>query len=286
MAGLIAWASIVDGAATSFGSTSSTRDGARRLAHRQGVDEDEDVVAVEQLVGEVDAADAVVAQAHAVGAAASHARRSATSTPKPSSPKKMLPMPATRTSHRSSTSSGREVVEAALRRQQLGGGIVVEGDGEVVVAVDVVEHARHRGRPGRRGTGRGRRRAGVGRSTHLRAPADGPTPADRRPCRPNGSTAPSTARIPPRCGAGLRRVRRRCRGRQRADGAVQPLPDLGRHVVAAVDDGRRPGVGAARLGLLVVGEREDPQGEDLVDLGGVEQVARALRRRPPGGRTG
>ena len=42
-------------------------DGAGRLAHRHGVDEDEGVVAVEQLVGEVDAADAEVGDPDAVG---------------------------------------------------------------------------------------------------------------------------------------------------------------------------------------------------------------------------
>ena len=39
---------------------------------------------------------------------------------------------------------------------------------------------------------------------------------------------------------------------------------------------RRPRVGGPRLGLLLVGHRHHPQGEDLVDLGGVEQRARAL----------
>ena len=46
--------------------------------------------------------------------------------------------------------------------------------------------------------------------------------------------------------------------------------------VAAVDDRRGPRVGGPRLGLLRVGHRHHPQGEDLVDLGGVEQRARAL----------
>ena len=50
------------------------------------------------------------------------------------------------------------------------------------------------------------------------------------------------------------------------------------HRVAAGQDRRRPRVGAAGLGLLLLGHRHDPQGEDLVDLGGVEQVAGALRR--------
>ena len=75
-------------------------------------------------------------------------------------------------------------------------------------------------------------------------------------------------------------------GPQRADGAVQALPDLGRHVVAAVDDRRGARVGAPGLGLLVVGEGQHAQGEDLVDLGGVAEVARRSRGRPPGGRRG
>ena len=52
--------------------------------------------------------------------------------------------------------------------------------------------------------------------------------------------------------------------------------------------GRRQGLGAfeqgagllldaAHLALLLVGHRQDAQGEDLVDLGAVEEVARALR---------
>ena len=55
-------------------------------------------------------------------------------------------------------------------------------------------------------------------------------------------------------------------------------PDLGREVVAAVDDGRGAGVGPPGLGLLVVRQGEHPQGEDLVDLGRVAEVAHALRR--------
>jgi len=36
-------------------------------------------------------------------------------------------------------------------------------------------------------------------------------------------------------------------------------------------------IGSARLGLLVVGEGEDAQGQDLVDLGRVAEVAGAFR---------
>ena len=78
-------------------------DRARRLPERHGVDQHEGVVAVEQFVGEVDAPDAVVDDAHSVGHG-SAGQRLATSTPKPSSPRKMLPMPATRIrAHRSAS---------------------------------------------------------------------------------------------------------------------------------------------------------------------------------------
>ena len=68
--------------------------------------------------------------------------------------------------------------------------------------------------------------------------------------------------------------------REGAHGAVQPLHDLGRHGVGAADDLARPCVGAAGLALLLVGERHDPQGENLVDLGRVAEIALALRRDP------
>ena len=58
---------------------------------------------------------------------------------------------------------------------------------------------------------------------------------------------------------------------------MQAGPRLRRHVVAAGHDLRCPWVGAACLGLLVVGQRQHPEGEDLVDLGGVAQVTGALR---------
>ena len=44
----------------------------------------------------------------------------------------------------------------------------------------------------------------------------------------------------------------------------------------ALEDLARPGVGVAHLGLLRVGEGEDVQDEQLVDLPAVEEVARAL----------
>ena len=70
----------------------------------QRVDEDQRVVPVEQVVGEVHAADAVVDDADAVRQPAGSASRRTTSGPKPSSPRNRLPMPATRTVVRSSAS--------------------------------------------------------------------------------------------------------------------------------------------------------------------------------------
>ena len=75
--------------------------------------------------------------------------------------------------------------------------------------------------------------------------------------------------------AGQRPGRRR--GVRLAQDAVQPLQLRGRHLLAAVDDRRRPRSVARASRLLLVGQRQDPQGQDLVDLGGVEQRAGALR---------
>ena len=57
---------------------------------------------------------------------------------------------------------------------------------------------------------------------------------------------------------------------------MQGIQVIGAHGVTSVDDGGRSGIGAARLPLLLVGQGQDPQGQDLVDLGGVEHVALAL----------
>jgi hypothetical protein len=62
-----------------------------------------------------------------------------------------------------------------------------------------------------------------------------------------------------------------------AHDAVQPLQLRGRELLAPVDDRRRAGVGGAGLCLLVVGQGQHAQREDLVDLGGVEHRDRALR---------
>ncbi len=104
-----------------------------------------------------------------------------------------------------------------------------------------------------------------------RRPRPGPTTVRRRtpfagfPPRPSPSPSPSpgvvsvgqsgsTARICP------------CR---------RPMAS-GDERVAAVDDGGRARVGPACLRLLLVGQRHHAQRQDLVDLGGVVQVAGAL----------
>ncbi|MEU5948503.1 hypothetical protein ABZ793_23480 [Micromonospora sp. NPDC047465] len=58
---------------------------------------------------------------------------------------------------------------------------------------------------------------------------------------------------------------------------MQPRENLGRHGIDAVEDRGGPGIGGPHLPLLGVGERERTQREDLVDLGRVVQIARALR---------
>ena len=50
-----------------------------------------------------------------------------------------------------------------------------------------------------------------------------------------------------------------------------------RHVLSALEDAAGAIVGLAHLALFVVGEREDAQRKNLVDLGGVEEIAGAFR---------
>ena len=69
---------------------------AGRPAARGGVDQDDRLVAVEQGIGQVEAPDAEIDDADRLRAARRADRRRATSTPKASSPRKMLPTPATR----------------------------------------------------------------------------------------------------------------------------------------------------------------------------------------------
>ena len=61
-----------------------------------------------------------------------------------------------------------------------------------------------------------------------------------------------------------------------AQHTVQILKLLWCHRVAPVDDLGGPRVGRPRLGLLGVGHGHHPEGEDLVDLGGVEERTGAL----------
>ena len=86
--------------------------------------------------------------------------------------------------------------------------------------------------------------------------------------------------------AGRRGDRRVVRRSQRADRAVQPLQISGGMRVDRVDDRRGPRVGRPGLGLLLVGEHQRAQGEDLVDLGAVEQVRSCSPGRAAGGRRG
>ena len=58
------------------------------------------------------------------------------------------------------------------------------------------------------------------------------------------------------------------------------ISSSGRERLGALEDLARARVGVAHLGLLLVGEAEDVEHEQLVDLAAVEQVARALGRDP------
>ncbi len=78
------------------------RDRPGRLAVRRRVDQHQHVVAVEQLVGQVHPADAEVDQLDAVRQRRP-AIRPATSTPKPSSVRKMLPTPGDEGPHRAAS---------------------------------------------------------------------------------------------------------------------------------------------------------------------------------------
>ena len=60
--------------------------------------------------------------------------------------------------------------------------------------------------------------------------------------------------------------------------SVQPHQLVVAHRVAAGQDLGRPRIGPASVGFLLFGHGHDPKREDLVDLGGVEEVAGALRR--------
>ena len=48
------------------------------------------------------------------------------------------------------------------------------------------------------------------------------------------------------------------------------------HIFSAIENGAGAVVGLAHFAFLIIGEGEDAQGEDFVDLGGVEEIASAF----------
>ena len=245
------------------------------LVARDGVDQHQQVVAVEQVEREVHAADAVVLHPDVERAVGGLTSRCATSTPKPSSRLKMLPIPATRRAHSGSTSSGWKYRNRPCALLQLGAGVVVERDRDVLVP------STSKNTPSTVASMPSRKRS----CASVRRPA--PRRAGGAPSTPSTTATPAIwidvlprvhrgvdRRLPPRQHVWLRRA-------DCPDGAhlaVQAGEHLRREPLDPVDDRGGPRVGAAGQPLLVVGEREDPQGEDLVDLGGVAHVARALGR--------
>ena len=246
--------------------TSSTTTSPGRPPRGRRVTRTSSVVAVEQVVCEVHAADAVVDDAD-VRRQRPAASRRATSGPKPSSPRKMLP---TRP-----RAPGRSRHAAPARRAR---------------STSTARTSRAGRRPGRP---RARPPRGLHRPHRTRPRSTTATcPARNMSCASARRAGRSSTRVPLRHrraahqhGVGLRRHGGVC-------GRVPPGHRSGSRVatpcsrasassgnrVAAVDDRRRPRVGPAGGGLLLLRQRHHPQREDLVDLGRVEQVARALRR--------
>ena len=74
----------------------------------------------------------------------------------------------------------------------------------------------------------------------------------------------------------IARLQRLCDRAQLADGAVQPRYLFRREPLGPLDEPARARV-AHGLPLLLLGQREDAQREDLVDLRGIEEVPWALR---------
>ena len=192
----------------------------------------------------------------------------------------MLPTPATRIlSCRSPPGLdlvGREVAEAAVRELQLGGRVPVDGHRDVHAAVDVVHAppARWRRIPSRNRSwtspprpGPQHHAAALGHRARRR-PAPSRCPGRRR--RP--------ARVPPRqplAGASARAVgaerldARHCRraagGASGSRRAAAPGSPAACASTASMMPGR-PRVGGPGLGLLLVGQRQRAQREDLVVL--------------------
>ena len=199
-------------------------------------------------------------------AAVASASRSASATPKPSSPRKTLPIPATRIRAGStgSTSSGAKKKRcaswAATPRSRPGSSATVTTRWTRALHV-LLDRLDDREPPGERevqDVG-----AGARAQTHVAAAAQldavdgdrlGPGPLELLPAHraiPSSRTAPCR-RISSSCESAS--VRSRISARLR--------------------------IGRPHLGLLRVGHREDVQDEQLVDLAAVEQVAGALGRDP------
>ncbi len=250
------------------------------------VDEDERAVAVEQPVGQVHAADADVGDLDAgrqvaPGAAGAPPRRRTRRRRGRRCRRRRRGPRFTRSRHLELV--GVEVAEPAVRDLQLGGRVAVDGDRDVHLAVDVVQHRVHGGRAGRRGTGPARRRPGRGRSSTRLPLATGVPPT--RTESVSGSTeasapGPTTARRSRRRRRPGRRGRRRRRAGAAAAMRIAPCRRSqisgGIASTASTTAAARGSVARASR-LLLVGEHQRAQAEDLVDLGAVEQVRRALR---------
>ena len=200
-AGLMLWASSVGAASSPALEVGDLRlddgDRARRFAHRHGVDQHERVVAVEQLVGEVHAADAEVGHPHAVG---QRPRRQAVGHLDAEAVVAEEDVADAGDEHGSSASPHGDAAARSRRggstgsgraSERLGRGVVVDGDGDVQLAVDVVEHA------GDRGDQAGEEhvvRVGAARRAQRARWCRVPRPRRRRPPRVSvhGSTAAST----------------------------------------------------------------------------------------------
>ena len=119
-----------------------------------------------------------------------------------------------------------------------------------------------------------------GRTPHQAALGrPGPRRPSPRPC--SGCDRRVGRRVPPRARRPVVGTVAGRPARRRAGRAGRRAAAAGRSAVIASQRSmiaRGPRVGGPGLGLLLVGHRHHPQGEDLVDLGGVEQRAGALRR--------
>ena len=168
----------------SAGSTSSDGHGARRLAHRQGVDQHEHVVAVEQLVGEVDAADAVLAHASTpVGHGRGRPREAAGDLDAEAVvAEEHVADAGHEDPHRAPPRRGRSSRSGPVRRRSSAAGSSSSVTARCSLAVHVVEHAGHGGRLAGE-----EQVVGVGPRGWGAAPPGVPRPtgrpADRRRCR-------------------------------------------------------------------------------------------------------